>query len=305
MPQIQDRELTKSVLQGLHHRATQEKPVFRGGLPESVNDVIDVPIPLADPEDDENIRILCVDDNPELTELTKIYLEEESEEFNVATTTNAVEAIEELQSGEFDCVVSDYDMPNTDGIELLKIVRETDPNMPFILFTAKGAESVASEAFSAGATDYMQKEVGGDQYEVLADRIHSAVDQYRMQQYFWNALSWYQTLVEQNFAGVFIVKDGEFFFVNQKLADMLGYYQCDLIGTAPTELAKTAEDEARLQELRKCEQNPDGTFHVEVTVTRQDGEPLPVEIQGGVIQHEDELGCVGLFWRQSESDSSL
>ncbi len=299
MLESQGIELSKAMLHGIPRSAVEEQPILRGNLPESVDEAIDVPLPLAGCEGNEGIRILYVDDNPELTELTKIYLEKKCEECTVITTTNAVEAIEKLQDGEFDCVVSDYDMPNTDGIELLKIVRETQPNLPFILYTAKGAESVASEAFSAGATDYMQKDVGSDQYEVLAGRVRNAVEQYRMQQQFWNALSWYQKLVEQNVAGVFIVQDGEFFFVNQKLADMLEYYQSDLVGTSPVELASTPEDKARLQELVEFERNPEGTFHIGATVSSRTGTEIPVEVQGGVIHHEDGFGCVGLFWRQS------
>jgi PAS domain S-box-containing protein len=298
MGKTQTIELSKAMLHRTHHGTVGEQPIVRGDLPESVNDALDVPQSLAGCEGDETVRILYVDDNSELTELTKIYLEKEQEEFSVETTTNAVEAIESLQETEYDCIVSDYDMPNTDGIELLKIVRETHPNLPYVLFTAKGAESIASEAFSAGATDYMQKDVGNEQYEILADRIRSAVEQYRTQQYFWNALSWYQTLVEQNFTGVFIIKDGEFFFVNQKLADMLGYYRSDLVGMSPTELASTLDDEKRLQELVEFERNPGGTFHVDTTVSTRNGDDLAVEIQGGVIRHDDDIGCIGLFWRQ-------
>jgi PAS domain S-box-containing protein len=157
----------------------------------------------------------------------------------------------------------------------------------------------------AGATDYMQKEVGNDQYEILADRVRNAVEQYRTQQYFWNALSWYQTLVEQNFAGVFIIKDGEFFFVNQKLADMLGYYRSDLVGMSPTELASTPDDEARLQELVEFERNPGGTVHVDATVTPRDGDDIAVEIQGGVIRHDGDVGCIGLFWRQPPEKTTV
>lgn len=303
MVESQGIELTKAILHGTHHKTARERPVLRGNLPESVDDAIEVPIPLAGPQTDESIRILYVDDDADLTEVTKIYLEQECETFDVVTKTNAVEAIEALQGDEFDCIVSDYDMPNTDGIEFLTIVRETHPNLPFILFTAKGAESIASEAFSAGATDYMQKDVGSGQYEILADRIHNAVEQYRKQQYFWNALSWYQKLVEQNFAGVFIVQDGEFFFVNQKLGEMLECYQSDLIGTEPTDLASTPEDEAQLRQLAEFERTPGKTFHLEATVSTHEGVDLPVEIQGGVMHHDDEFGCIGLVWqRASDKD---
>ena len=53
------------------------------------------------------------------------------------------------------------------------------PTLPFILFTGKGSEEVASDAISADATDYLQKEVGTDQYKLLANRIRNAVSQTR------------------------------------------------------------------------------------------------------------------------------
>lgn len=302
MAQTDGIELTRAMLHRLSQSGRQERPVLRSDLPESVADAIEVPVPLAAAEDDDGVCILYVDDNEELTELTKTHLEASEEDFSVVTATNAVEALELLQEQSFDCVVSDYDMPNTDGIELLQIVRETHANLPFILFTAKGAEDVASEAFAADATDYMQKGIGSDQYSILADRIQRAVDQYRTQQQFWNALSWYRTLVEQNFAGVFIVRDGEFAFVNQRLASMLGYHQSDLAGRAPTELASGPEDETPLRQVADFDESPGGTFHLEATVSTCGGEDLPVEIQGGVVRHDGEFRCIGMLWRRHKTD---
>ncbi|SDJ23701.1 Signal transduction histidine kinase [Halovenus aranensis] len=72
-------------------------------------------------------------------------------------------------------------MPGEDGIEFLKTVRAEYPDIPFILFTGKGSETIASEAISAGVTDYLQKESGPEQYTVLANRIANAVDRYDAQ----------------------------------------------------------------------------------------------------------------------------
>ena len=72
-------------------------------------------------------------------------------------------------------------MPAKNGIGFLEEVRETDPDLPFILFTGKGSEEVAGDAIAAGATDYLQKGSGTDQYTVLANRIQNAVEQYRSQ----------------------------------------------------------------------------------------------------------------------------
>jgi len=131
---------------------------------------------------DESINVLHVDDEPELAEMAATFIEREDERFEVETATSANEGLDRLADDEHQCVVSDYDMPGQNGIEFLETVRETHPDLPFILYTGKGSEEVASDAISAGATDYLQKETGSGQYELLANRIDNAVSQARSKQ---------------------------------------------------------------------------------------------------------------------------
>ena len=128
---------------------------------------------------DYRIHVLHVDDEPDFADLTATYLEREHSALEVTTATSANEALDRLQSEQIDCIVSDFDMPGMTGIELLEEVRLDNPKLPFILFTGKGSEDVASEAVSAGVTDYLQKETGTDQYTVLANRIDNAVSRSR------------------------------------------------------------------------------------------------------------------------------
>jgi DNA-binding NarL/FixJ family response regulator len=67
-------------------------------------------------------------------------------------------------------------MSGMDGIELLRTIREERPNLPFVLFTGKGSEEIASEAISAGVTDYLQKRGGTEQFALLANRVANAVE---------------------------------------------------------------------------------------------------------------------------------
>lgn len=129
-------------------------------------------------EPQSEISILHVDDEPDVAELAAEFLERIDDRFDVVITTSADEALDRLEGQEVDCVVSDYDMPETNGIEFLEAVRERDDRLPFILFTGKGSEAVASEALSAGATEYLQKGTGAEQYELLANRIENAVEQF-------------------------------------------------------------------------------------------------------------------------------
>lgn len=129
----------------------------------------------------EGIHVLHVDDEPNFVGLAADMLEREDSQFAVETATSASEGLDQLAADDFDCIVSDYQMPGKNGIEFLKAIRDEYPDLPFILFTGKGSEEVASEAISAGATDYLQKGHGTDRYGLLANRIENAVGQYRAQ----------------------------------------------------------------------------------------------------------------------------
>ena len=127
------------------------------------------------------IRVLHVDDSSEFADLTASFLRRSDVSVAVTTSTNPENALERFREETFDCVVSDYDMAGLSGLELLEAVRAIDPDVPFILFTGKGSETIASRAISTGATDYLQKTSGTDQYAVLANRIENAVETYRSQ----------------------------------------------------------------------------------------------------------------------------
>jgi len=130
---------------------------------------------------DGSIAVLLVEDDAALADLTATYLEREDDDIDVTTRADAESALDHLAGAAVDCIVSDHDMPGMNGLEFLEAVREDRPDLPFVLFTGKGDEGVASDAISAGVTDYLQKDTGTDQYTVLANRVRNAVEKRRSQ----------------------------------------------------------------------------------------------------------------------------
>ena len=124
------------------------------------------------------IAVLHVDDEPGFAETAAEFLRREDEHLHIETVINPREGLERLAETEFDCVLSDYDMPEMNGIEFLKAVRATHPDLPFILFTGKGSEEIASEAISAGVSDYLRKGRGTERYALLANRVRNLVSQH-------------------------------------------------------------------------------------------------------------------------------
>ncbi len=127
----------------------------------------------------DRICVLYVDDESTLLEISKIYLER-SGLFDVDTITSAPAALTLLDTKNYDAIISDYQMPVMDGIELLKAVRSSGNTIPFILFTGRGREEIVIQALNEGADFYLQK--GGEpksQFTELSHKIKIAVERKR------------------------------------------------------------------------------------------------------------------------------
>ncbi len=112
------------------------------------------------------LSVLYVDDEEALLEIGKLFLEQ-SGTMHVDTITSAIPALRLIRQKNYDAIVSDYQMPEMDGIAFLECLRAICPALPFILFTGRGREEVVIKAFEKGADLYLQK--GGDTPSLFAE----------------------------------------------------------------------------------------------------------------------------------------
>jgi PAS domain S-box-containing protein len=238
------------------------------------------------------IRVLHVEDDQEFAELASTVLQQETE-LVVETAPDAAAALTRLAEADFDAVVSDYEMPGQDGLELLAAVREDDPNLPFILYTGRGSEELASEAVSAGVTDYLQKGAGTGQFDVLVNRVRNAVEQYRSRR----ALERTETVLEAAGDAVYSLNlDGELITVNEAVVEWTGYSRDRLLGSHASLVLDEDDVERGRQAVRELLAGEREVEQFEGTLHTADGEAVPVEARVTLLEEDGTvLGSTGVL----------
>ena len=100
-------------------------------------------------------KVLVVDDNPVDRRLASKCVEGEG--MQAVFAENGREALEVIARELPDFVLTDLDMPEMNGLELVKATQKLYASIPVILMTAKGSEDIAAEALQAGAASYVAK----------------------------------------------------------------------------------------------------------------------------------------------------
>ncbi len=229
----------------------------------------------------ETIRVLHVEDEPSFAELTAEYLRSELDDAEITFETRPDSALSRLGEEDFDCIISDYNMPEKNGIEFLKAVRELCPGLPFILFTGRGSEEIASEAISAGVTDYLQKGTSPDQYTVLANRVKNAVSQRRAEKQIEETRRWYQTILKHSSDYVMVVNEmGKVSYISPAIERVLGYTPEEVIGSGSFEYTHPDDIDHAVEALSEVISDPESEVTVEFRSQHKDGSWRWIEVRG-------------------------
>ncbi len=119
--------------------------------------------------EEETQKILVVDDDSSIRNLLGQFLERKG--FNYSTAENGKKALELLEDHNFTIIITDLIMPQVDGLELLKIVKQSWPDIDVLVMTGYTKNFTYTDVIYAGASDFVQKPFSLDEIEAKLNRI--------------------------------------------------------------------------------------------------------------------------------------
>lgn len=257
-------------------------------------------IDLASSDRAGSIRVLHVDDDACFLGVSKEILMMEGN-FEIDHALSVDEVFKKLETANYDVVVSDYEMPQKDGLQLLKELREQKNEIPFILFTGKGREEVTIKALNLGADGYHDKEGSPETvYGELSHIIGLVVDRKKAKQALEESEKRYRTLMEHATDAI-LVHDakGRITDANQRACKNLGYTKEELVGMTIADI-----DSEEIENRKNVSLWPKviagETFTFESYQKRKDGSTLAVEVSLGPITIGKETLVIGLIRDISE-----
>ena len=177
------------------------------------------------------LRVIYVDDDRDSLDLFSLMFKKW---FDVTAVIDGHEALELVKNDNFDLLISDYEMPGLNGIQLLESVKERNPALPVILYTGQGNEEIAREAFLKGASDYFTKETRSFAHkEKIVNSVLRAVEIKKITREKEENEKKYRYIFE-HIRDVYyeITLDGTIQVISPSVEELLNYSKSDLLGTS-------------------------------------------------------------------------
>ena len=193
---------------------------------------------------ENTIRVLFIDDNPDLLSASSDYLTLVCQ--MDVTPVQDVQTVFESEWLDYDCIILDYDMPDINGIEVLKKIRTIAPSIGVIVFTGKGHEEVVIEALNNGADYYLRKGENIHVFPKLAHYIVQSSRRYRAEKESLANQALYHLVIELQSEFVCTLRrDGTILFVNDAYCSYLNRSANDL---AEANFFSVVKDNGTVQE---------------------------------------------------------
>lgn len=122
----------------------------------------------------ETRKVLCIDDEPTQLFIFSRILEQDG--FEVESVDSAQEALARCSAFHYDAILTDYQMPTLNGLELLISLKQFDHPPPVVMLTGRGSEEIAVQALKLGALDYVVKDAEHGYLKLLGVTLRKAIE---------------------------------------------------------------------------------------------------------------------------------
>lgn len=180
----------------------------------------------------DNMKVLIIDDSKEdidiiqnLLKKTDIIKFDIIHEYTLSSASQHIEKEKE----KFDCIILDLNLPDSSGMNSLKVVQKRFPELPIVVLTVIDDEKIAIESLREGAQDYLVK--GSIDGELILRSIIYAIERKKVDNKLRKSETIYRNFIDTILEGLWMVdQEGNTVYTNQQLLNMLGYDKYEIIG---------------------------------------------------------------------------
>ncbi len=232
-------------------------------------------------------RVLYLDKDDDQIHLTIKSLKTIDPELHFLYVTNPFEALRLIDKQHFDCIMSEYFIPEMNGIQLFKEIKKKS-NLPFLLYTSIVSEEVADEIFEAGISDYLIKEKELSHFQGLAKHIRTMVEKNRVSQLHQmeEELRLKSMLLDESIDSVILHSlDGKIIYANKAAANIRGYKVEEL---QEMNIEKLVMLDHRIRTRVIIENIPPGGLVFETVNLTKNGDPIYFEVKSIPIKIDEQ-----------------
>jgi len=237
----------------------------------------------------KKLKILYLEDNVTDFELIEAILEKEQLLDNIERVETRQQFQTALENNDYDIILSDYSLPDFDGISALKIVLEKYPETPFIILSGSLGEELAIDTLKMGATDYVLKQRisrlipavrrAVKESEEKRSRKLAEAEKVKALEDLKESEENFRTLVESSFDGILIDDAaGNYLYANKRSAEISGYSIAELVKLNVRDLTPSEDENKIVKRVKKRIENNQTPGHFESVLVRKDGKEIPIEL---------------------------
>ena len=239
----------------------------------------------------QHLNVLIIEDNENDADLVIRHLEKANMAGRVRRVESADELKEALQSGQWDVVIADYSLPQFNALAALKIVRETDTDIPFIVVSGTMGEETAVMIMKSGAQDYIMK----DNLTRLIPAISRELTEAKNRRDHRIALialreseAKFRAVFENSVDAIGVSLDGRIGFTNPSFTHLFGFNnQQEMQGSLVTDLIAPSEKERVGSYIKNRGADPGVPNSYTTRGLRKDGTEFDMDVRVSTLEMEN------------------